>query len=544
MRTLGDLGLGALRRSRTVAAPVRTDPTAPTLSQAARSIRVVRRRASPEGRVAQGATSLRAFAQAYLGHHFPAGFCDLHEDIFAACDAMNTGHGRRVARIAPRKYGKTTIISMALPLQQLAYQKKSFILMVGESSTTSEANLATISNELDTNHKLREDFPHLQPARDNKGQFVKWTDRQLVFRNYATIMAKGMGSRMRGLKYRQSRPDLAILDDPESPETADTFLKRRRHKRWFGGTFMGLGADGWDIYVIGNLPHHDCLIADLVKSPEWDGRLWRAINIPHRADERYPVGNTDTDGSALWPDMWPLDRLEAYKREPNVGSLGFAREMMNDPREEEDKAFNPSTFEYIDWTEAMLPSYRRVAMAIDPAGGERPGDVRRGVRDWCVIVTGGQTRDGYIDVFDVQMTRGTPDQQMALALDVYATLRPRLISIEDNMFKNLYEPSFARLARERKLYPRIKSTPNTKNKISRILGLQPLIHPPTGGRAVVRFARHLIDRVEQYFAQFDEFPMGFDDGPDATEMLVRALEKLSIVGGISHLPSAGSYWRK
>src|SRR6185436_1072328 len=124
---------------------------------------------------------------------------------------------------------------------------------------TAQTNLASIVQELETNEQLLEDFPHLAPARDPKGQLVKWTDEEIVIANYALVRAKGMGSRMRGMKYRSHRPDLAVLDDPESPETADTFLKRRRHQRWFGGTFLGLGATNWDIYVISNLPHHDAL---------------------------------------------------------------------------------------------------------------------------------------------------------------------------------------------------------------------------------------------------------------------------------------------
>lgn len=468
----------------------------------------------------------------------------MHEDIFRVLDAPAPNGGKRVCRIAPRKHGKTTIISLAAPLKALAYQEKGFILLIGESATTAQGNLASLVHELETNEKLLEDFPHLLPAKDPKGQLVKWTDEEIIVASYALVRAKGMGARMRGMKYRNQRPDLAILDDPESPETADTFLKRRRHKRWFGGTFLGLGADEWDVYVISNLPHHDCLAADLVKDKGWDGKLYRAINIPPRSDERYPIGNTKQDGSSLWPDVWPLDALERYKAEPNVGGLGFAREMMNDPRDEEDKIFDTSRFEYIDWSPELLKTrYAQKVLVVDPAGGEKPGDFKRGVRDWCAVVVGGRTKDGFIDVWDVELTKKPPEDQLELIMDVLLRWGVRVVGVEENMFKNLYAPTLQRLSRKRGIYPSVFSMTNTTNKMSRIQGIQPLVHPTTGS-AVVRFAKHLIEPKRIFFSQFDEFPAQHDDGPDATEMLVRMLEIKAIGAAPQGLASQGSYWRK
>jgi predicted phage terminase large subunit-like protein len=358
-----------------------------------------------------------------------------------------------------------------------------------------------------------------------------------VLANYATVRAKGLGARMRGMKHRQRRPDLAILDDPESPETADTFLKRNRHKRWFGGTFMGLGADGWDIFVIGNLPHHDCLIADLVKDSGWDGKLWRAENIPERPEERYPVGNTRTDGSALWPEMWSLEKLMKYRAEPNVGALGYAREMMNDPREEEHKAFNLSEFCFFDFVIEDLSNYSELVISLDPAGGENPGEVRRGKRDYAVAVVMGRTKTTpvHIDVLDVWMKKVLPDAQIDAVLDLY-TFFPAVISAEENMFKNLLKTSLERRSRERGLFPHVKVRTSAQNKITRILSLQPPIR-----QHIMRFAKHIKDKYPEYFAHFDEFPGTYDDAPDATEGGLRALEKVMPARIISL--TGTSYWK-
>lgn len=532
MRTLGDIwNMPKLK----FGAPPKVD-----MSSAIRGIRVARSPQNAQSRIDKCKDDIELFGKTYFPHHFNVPSCEMHRDLYEHCDAPSPPAGKRVARCAPRKFGKTTIISLVKPLHDLAYQRKHFVLLIGESATAAEGNLATISAELDSNELLLQDFPHLAPAKDAKGQFVKWTDRQLVFKNFATIVARGMGARMRGIKYRQMRPDMAILDDPESPETADTFLKRRRHKRWFGGTFMGLGASNWDLYVIGNLPHHDCLLADLLRAPDWDSKLYRAINRPPDPEgERYPIGNTKQDGSALWPEEWSLRRLDAYKKEPNVGSLGFAREMMNDPRDEQDKVFNIADFAYFDFDRSMLKKYRLIGAAVDPAGGEKPSDVKKGKRDWFVCVIAGLQKDGTIDIFHITMNKNVPELQMDAMLDDYKEFHPRWFVVEENMFKNLYAPTFVARAKLKRLYPTISTVHNTQNKISRIMGTQPILAQKT-----VRFARHLKDTMPYFFAMYDEFPgADFDDGPDAVELLLRKMEAKKITG----LPTGvggSSYWKK
>ena len=534
-RTLGDVMGG-----RTL---IRLRPGMVDMSGAVRGIKLASPASNQNQRIAQCEHNFELFCLTYLKRHFSKPFCELHHYITKRVEAPSGG--KRDALIAPRKFGKTTQINLAYPLWCIAYHKKRFILVIGESSGAAEGNLSSLTQEVETNELLQEDFPHLKPAMDRRGQSVKWTDRQLVFSDHSTVMAKGMGSRMRGVKYRDMRPDLAIVDDPESPETADTFLKRRKHKRWFGGTFLGLGADDWDIFVIGNLPHHDALIADLVKDPEWNGRLYRAINIPKRENERYPIGNRRSDGSPLWPAVWSHEKLEKYKKEPNVGTLGFAREMMNDPREEEDKPFNPLEFTYFDYTEEYRRSrpFVMTATAVDPAGGQKEHEFRKGIRDWCCIISGGRTKKGVIQIFDVRLTRRVPDEQIEFVLDVYQDYRTRRIGIEEVMFKNLYAPTMVKAARARSLYPTIMTLKHPKqNKVSRILGIQPLLKSDVGP-ATVQFARHLIEAVPEFFAMFDEFPTSFDDGPDATEMLIRMLEKAK-ARNAPHGVSGTSYWRK
>ena len=170
IKTLGDLKHGLTRFTPTA--------NALDLSSAVSGLRQYRRDIKNTRRIDQAQHSTRRFCEIYLSHHFTAGFSELHYDIFSAIDSP--GLSKRIARIAPRQFGKTTIISLGLPLYMMAYRLKWFVLMIGESATTAEANLATLTQELETNEQLIADFPLLAPAMDIRGQSVKWTDRQLV----------------------------------------------------------------------------------------------------------------------------------------------------------------------------------------------------------------------------------------------------------------------------------------------------------------------------------------------------------------------------
>jgi|JI10StandDraft_1071094.scaffolds.fasta_scaffold00467_81 predicted phage terminase large subunit-like protein len=520
------------------ATPTPDPPTgAEFLEGAIRTLRVRVKRWAPPAHAAAAEHSFRAFIAQYLSHHFDKGFCEMHDDLLDR--AEDPGVAKRVARIAPRKFGKTTLYGLALPLWKLAYKKKWFVLMVGESLPSAQANLQSIIEELEQNEKLRHDFPHLAPAIDRKGQFTKWTDHQLVFKSGATILAKGMGSKMRGVKFKNHRPDLAILDDPESPETADTFHKRQKHKRWFGGTFIGLGADNWDIFVIGNLPHEDCLIATLVSSEEWDGLLWRAINMRLK-EERFPLGNRTDDGSALWPDVWPLDKLAKLRADPTVGDLSFAREMLNFARNAEDIEFRTDEFQYIDWDASRMKEYRFVKAYVDPAGGERPGEMRRGNRDYFCMVTGGLTKDNWVEIFDIQMHKLAPDRQMDTIIEVVKWTMAR-VTVEENMYKNLYGDALRKKALNQKVAVRVDTVDNTVSKMTRILNSQPALMDPVVRH--IRFARHLRKTHPEFFAQYDQFPSDHDDGPDAVSGLAPRLYRPPVRPKTLGTLTKKSYWK-
>jgi len=68
---------------------------------------------------------------------------------------------------------------------------------------------------------------------------------------------------LRGLRHRQYRPDLVIIDDVEDLESVKTKENRDKLWDWFAGEVMPIGDVGTKIVVVGNLLHEDSLMMRL-----------------------------------------------------------------------------------------------------------------------------------------------------------------------------------------------------------------------------------------------------------------------------------------
>jgi predicted phage terminase large subunit-like protein len=267
--------------------------------------------------------------------------------------------------------------------------------------------------------------------------------------------------------------------------------------------------------------------------------LWRAINMRMK-EERFALGNTRDDGSPLWPEKWDLAALAKLRADPTVGDLAFAREMLNFARNAADIEFNTAEFAYVDWEPLRMKEYRLVKSYVDPAGGERPGEMRRGNRDYFCMVTAGLHRDGWVEIFDIQMHKRAPDAQMDTIIEVVKWTSARVI-VEENMYKNLYGDDLKKKAKEEGVAVSVTVVDNNVSKMTRILGSQPALMDPVV--RYVRFARHLRKKFPEFFAQYDQFPADHDDGPDAVSGVLPHVYKPPIKPRGMGDMTRQSYWK-
>jgi len=221
------------------------------------------------------------------------------------------------AYACPREHGKSTLI-VGLVVWALCYRLRRYVIFVADTvHPQAEDRLGEVKAELETNDRIRDDFGDLHGAR--------WTGRDIITSSGIRVRAYGTGSKLRGAKFRQARPDLAILDDCENDEQCRTELQRGKVRDWLTKVLLNaIDSDRGVVVVLGTVIHHDSMLARLVGKEYFKGWLKR----------RYKALMGAANGvlHALWPSRWPVDKLlRKRSADTGIGSRAFASEFQNDP---------------------------------------------------------------------------------------------------------------------------------------------------------------------------------------------------------------------
>lgn len=152
-----------------------------------------------------------------------------------------------------RGMGKTTVMESAIGFIA-AKESRKFCLYVSATSDLAQAHLKEIASNL-TQLDLEQDF-------DVNGKRVAWNRKQLRIKNFV-IVAVGLNEAVRGIKIRNRRPDLIILDDfdieTDTPETRTTKLDAITKK------ILPTGAPDCCVCVMQNVITSDSIMSTLMK---------------------------------------------------------------------------------------------------------------------------------------------------------------------------------------------------------------------------------------------------------------------------------------
>lgn len=201
-----------------------------------------------------------------------------------------------------RGSGKSTIASLSYPIWAMIRGAKKFIVILSQNQSQCELILANIRAELEKNELLVSDFgPFRQVAAPSK-----WSAETLLVAGFdCMITCVSSGASIRGIRYKQHRPDLIIVDDVEDLASTRTKESRDKTFNWFTGEVIPTGDWGTKMVAIGNKLHEDCLMM----------RLKKAINDENFSAEyrEYPL--LDDKGNCLWPEKYKTpDDIESLKK--------------------------------------------------------------------------------------------------------------------------------------------------------------------------------------------------------------------------------------
>lgn len=475
--------------------------------------------AATAARIRRTREDFGVFCRAYFPHHVRGEPSRFHAWLWDALPAaVAAPEGARLAIAAPRGSAKSTYCTQLFTLWCLLTGRKRYPLILSDAIEVAAMMLEGIKAELEDNPRLAHDFP------DAVGAGPVWQVGTIVTRNGAKLQAGGAGKRIRGARHGAQRPDLVILDDIESDESARSPDQRDKREGWVDKAVEPIGPpDGsMDLIYVGTVLHLDSVLARKLRHPLWSSATFRAVERwPDRmdlwerweealrnhgraaADNVYAAHRQAMEAGAevLWPQVQPFRRLMEIRT--RIGRTAFGAEYLNAPLNEDDQRFAAITF----WVQAC-PRWLYFG-AVDPSLGGR----NRG-RDPSAILVGGLDRStGVLDVVAASIRRRLPTVIIADVIALQRQYNCLSWVVESVQFQEFLRTELmAQAARAGVALPAVPTQP-IADKALRIESLQP---PLAAG--LIRLHASQTVLLEQLRA----WPQGdHDDGPDCLEMLWR-----------------------
>lgn len=364
------------------------------ISAAGRDIGAIPPIANPARRAAAD-RSFRAFCESYFPQKFALKWSADHLKAIERIEAT-VRQSETFAFAMPRGSGKTTLCG-AGTLWAILTGAHRFVMLIGSSAAHSSQMLANLKSDLASNDALLEDYPEVcYPIRCLAGEtrrcqgqthhgartMIQWGSDDLVMPTIpgsrasgAVIRVAGITGEIRGAVVADPstgqllRPTLAILDDPQTDESARSPGQCASRLETINGAVLGLAGPGKQMAAImpctvirqGDLA--DTLL-DREKSPLWNGersklvysfptdeKLWdeygkiRADGFKNgdsgeAGNKFYKKNRKAMDKGAVvaWPERFNPNEISAIQNAMNLrirNEYAFWAEYQNEPKEED-----------------------------------------------------------------------------------------------------------------------------------------------------------------------------------------------------------------
>ena len=260
-----------------------------------------------------------AFCRIYLQRHITYEFAWFHKEMFRITEEYQ--HKLNVF-MAFRGSGKSTILNLSNALWSiLGKHQKKLVVIISKTRVQSQSHFNSIKQELEENDLLKNDLGPFQASKEDWGAF------SIEIPKYgAKIMCIGANQNIRGLKYRNHRPDLIICDDMEDITSFQDRKQVRLFHDWFMGEIWSIGSEKTNIVVLGNLLDKDSILITLYK-------LIKNKKIPG-IFKAYPL--LDDRNRILWSARYPNAKAikDLERSVPGTDRFGlttvFSREYLLD----------------------------------------------------------------------------------------------------------------------------------------------------------------------------------------------------------------------
>lgn len=366
-----------------------------------------------------GRGDILGWGQALFPEKFYAGFChELHDYLIG----IRTDD--RTSTEAPRGHAKTTIRCFLIPIYQAVVEPKTYKHYLNVQATEKKA--------LAINTSIKLEFEENRELRDIYGDLVsktKWTDQQFVLTNGVIFTAVGAGQSIKGINYRNKRPDYILVDDLYDDTDIHNPEATTAKNNWFWSSLYPARAKGRksSISILGTACNRHDLFEVLRGNANWKSRTFRAVK--------------DRDAKLLlWPEIQSYDEFVADTED--IPTVIFNREFQNERHDDtsslvrRDWLFGPDGYSW-EFDPALLKVNEHhqllgVIMGVDPSIGKKSELQKKKESDFTGIVVAWKMQDDdaklpHYYLVDVREERITLDQRVELLqsiADAQGTVNP------------------------------------------------------------------------------------------------------------------------
>ncbi|MGO9205360.1 MAG: phage terminase large subunit [Candidatus Limnocylindrales bacterium] len=292
-------------------------------------------------------------------------------DHLAEASAFADRHGSALI-LLPRGHGKSTLFIWRTARLIGVTHGRVRVLLLAAVAEDAEALSGAIRRIVES-ERFTEVFPWARAG----ARGLVWTDRRWSVAGTEALHGKDATCRAEGLLSIRPGPraDILLADDIVGEQECTTATMRAKVSTTYWSVVdpilvpdspalrEALASDpalGWRLDPDGTLPgrrwflgtrwHADDPYAELMAAG------WPAL-------VRTAIGS---DGQALWPELWPISKLEAKRRE--LGSAIFNLQYQNDPSGMGGNIFKREWFQLVD---AVPAGARRIGMDLNASASTR-----------------------------------------------------------------------------------------------------------------------------------------------------------------------------
>lgn len=399
-----------------------------------------------------------------------------------------------------RESAKSTYVDEEFPCYCLTYPRKdlSYIVFILSNQDKASGKLREICNIYMSDPLL---CANLVKINENSAKALDVIVEDMEGNPVnIRIEAYGKGSNIRGLKSRDRRPDIVIIDDPQDEEDSRSQTVLENDWRWFMSDVYFLGQFT-RIFAIGNNLGDKCLMEMIINNHE-------LVNFDVK---RLPILIEKEEGAleSAWPSRWTVEDI--IKERENFATLGqidiWFRNKMCIAMAPENQVFKKEWFQYFK-QDSLKVKGMSVYLVCDLAISEK----KTADRTWIMAV--GVTPENHWFILDAEMGRFDAVKTMDKIFDMVVKWKPIKVGIEKVAYQAALEQFIKREMPIRNVFFTIAELKAEGKKVERIKMLQPRFATQTiwfpEGKDWVR------DLEIELLAFGPDGTRGLhDDGPDA-----------------------------